>query len=227
MSQVDKLAVVPAELDIDFHHGAFPVELPRGLAAALERAIEPDEQVLWLARPNVLGFMSRSFRDVLIGLSFVAFPVVLLFLSVATIRRGGTGEIAPPAWFMLLWGVLFAVIGASLLLSPFSAWWLARRTLYVVTDRRAILIDAPWRRRIQSFAGERLLNATRNEDAYGRGDIILERLTVQNSKGRSSIQETGFFGLDDVKRVDHLMRATVTRGGGTSSRLPEFLRKHF
>ena len=227
MGQVKKLGVVPAELDIDFHHGPYPTKLPRRLAVALERALEPDEEVVWLGRPETMAFVSRSLGNFLPGIPILAFAVVVLYLSTANARDARTGAPTPGNWFVLVWCTAVALIGVRCLLSPLFAWRLARRSLYVVSDRRAILIEALWSRRIQSFAGERLLNATRNEDRYGRGDIILERLTVQNAKGRSSIVETGFIGLDDVKRVEQLMRATVARGGGGDVKLPEFLRKYY
>ena len=116
-------------------------------------------------------------------------------------------------------------IGAGMLLSPLWSWWLARHTLYAITDRRALLIEAPWRRRIQSFMGERLLNLIRVEDGYGRGDIIFEKLPIRGSRGRTIIQEIGFFGLDDVNHLEQLLRATVDRDPRTDSRLSGFLRK--
>ena len=72
------------------------------------------------------------------------------------------------------------------------AWWLARHTLYAVTDRRRCLIEAPWRRRIQPFAGERLLNVVRVEDGYGRGDIILERLPIRGQGGERRSERLAF-----------------------------------
>ena len=130
------------------------------------------------------------------------------------------------SWFFLLWGGMFMTMGACMLLSPLWAWWVAHRTLYVVTDHRAVLIEAPGRRRIQSFAGERLLNTVRVEDRSGCGDLILERLPIRRAKGSTTTQEIGFFGLDDVKRMDQLVRATVGRGGETNGHLSEFLRNH-
>jgi hypothetical protein len=112
-----------------------------------------------------------------------------------------------------------------MLLSPLWSWWVARHTLYAITDRRALLIEAPWRRRIQPFTGERLLNVVRVEDGYGRGDIILERLPIRGSRERTTVQEIGFFCLDDVKHVEQLIRATVDRDPGTNSRLSGFSRR--
>ena len=100
------------------------------------------------------------------------------------------------------------LIGAFMLLSPIWAWWAARHTLYAVTDRRAILIEAPFRRVIQSFTGERLTTVVRREDRQGRGDIIFEREASRGSKDRTVYRDVGFFGLSDAKAVEQILQST-------------------
>ncbi len=186
------------------------------LAMILERELEPKERVVWLGQPDVVRYLMRHIGIFLFGVPFFAFAVIWI-VSATSMARRVPGR-SPFPWLPLLWGGMFVSFGSFMLLSPLWAWWVARHTLYVVTDRRAILIEAPWRRRIQTFAGERLLNLIRVEDRYGRGDIILERLPIRGSRGRTTIQETGFIGLDDVKHVELLMRATTDRGRDADGR---------
>jgi hypothetical protein len=195
-------------VDFDFQHDEILTAVPHGLADILERELESKERVVWLGQPNVGRFIVRRLGIFVFGIPFFAFAV---FWTV----KATSGS----PWFALLWGGMFMTIGACMLLSPLWSWWLARHTLYVVTNRRALLIEAPWRCRIQPFTGERLLNVIRVEDGYGRGDIILDQLPIRGSRGRTTIQEIGFFGLDDVKHVEQLLRATVDRGRGTDWRL--------
>jgi hypothetical protein len=116
------------------------------------------------------------------------------------------------------------LFGAGMLLSPLWSWWLAHRTLYAITDTRALLIEAPWRHRIQSFKGDRLKELVRVDESFGRGHIIFERLPVRDWMARTKVREIGFFGLDDVKHIEQLLRATADRHPGTNSRLAGFLR---
>jgi hypothetical protein len=227
MTQDDNLANVPAALDEEFQHDMISEELPHGLAAILARELEPKEKVVWVGQPDEVAFMRRSIGSFLVGIPFFAFAVFWTRGAVSSgMARAADGNAGFP-WFFLLWGAMFVAVGAGMLLSPLWSWWLARHTLYAVTDRRALLIEAPGRRRIQAYSGERLLNSVRVEDKYGRGDLILERLAVAGRRGSTRIKEVGFFGLDNVKHVEQLVRATVDRDRRPwpDGRLPEFLRK--
>ena len=215
---------VPDAVDDDFQRDDTLTEVPYALADILERELEPKERVVWRGQPDVVRFMIRRIAIFLFGIPFCAFAVFWTVSATSRpMARGAMGKSAFP-WFVARLGGMFIAIGAFMLLSPLLSWWVARRTLYAVTDRRALLIEAPWRRRIQAFAGERLLNVVRVEDGYGRGDIILERLPISGSRGRTTVREIGFFGLEDVKHVEQLLRATVDRGRGTDGRLCGFLR---
>ena len=97
-----------------------------------------------------------------------------------------------------------------MLMAPLWAWWVARRTIYAVTDRRAVIIEASFHRTVYSFADERLTDFARRESWRGRGDIIFEQRVTKGLKGRTTIQEVGFFGLLDVREVEQLLRSTRT-----------------
>jgi hypothetical protein len=216
---------VPPERDEEFRHDPVAMGLPDDLAAILDRELEPKEKVVWVGQPNELAFVRRSIGIFLFGIPFFVFAIFWTRLAMSSGMGPAAAGGSWGAWFPLLWGGMFVVIGGGMLLSPFWAWWLAQRTLYAVTDRRVLLIEAARRLRVQHFTGERLLNAVRVEDRYGRGDLILERLPVQGRRGRTRFQEVGFFGVDDVRKVERLVRATVERGTGPDRSLPEFLRK--
>jgi hypothetical protein len=212
-------------VDFDFQHDELLAEVPYCLGEILGRALEPKEAVAWLGQPSVARFMVRRLGTFFVGIPFFAFAAFWTFMATSGFMAHGQLGKSAFSWFFVLWGGMFMTIGAGMLLSPLWSWWLARHTLYAITDRRALLIEAPWRRRIQSFMGERLLNLVRVEDGYGRGDIIFERLPIRGSRGRTTIQEIGFFGLENVKHIEDLLRATVDRVPRTDSRLSGFLRK--
>jgi hypothetical protein len=212
-------------VDFDFQHAELLAEVPYSLGEILGRELEPKETVAWLGQPNVAWFVVRRLGTFVFGIPFFAFAVFWTLTAASGFAARGPVANSSFPWFFVLWGGMFMAIGACMLFSPLWSWWVARHTLYAITDRRALLIEAPWRRRIQPFTGERLLNVVRVEDGYGRGDVILERLPIRGSRGRTTVQEIGFFCLDDVKHVEQLMRATVDRDPGTNSRLSGFLRR--
>jgi len=100
---------------------------------------------------------------------------------------------------------MFIIVGACLLLSPVWAYWRALRTVYVITDQRAILIVAPWRRTVHSFVGQHLIDIHRVEDDGGRGDIVFHREARSGKRG-DSYYDIGFLGIERVREVEDSLR---------------------
>lgn len=170
--------------------------VPPFLLQLLERELASGERVIWQAMPVPASRVKASLSAFLQGILLFAF---------ATFWTMGVW----PNWGGIFMGGMFMLFTGNIVLSPFWAWWEARRTIYVITDRRALLIEARYRKRtIQSFTGERLATVIRREDKHGHGEIIFEREASKGSKGRSVYRDIGFFGLDDAKSVEALLRQT-------------------
>ncbi len=92
-----------------------------------------------------------------------------------------------------------------MLLSPLWAYWKALRTVYAVTDQRAILIVAPRRRTTHSFVGQHLIDIHRVEDETGRGDIVFHREARSGKRG-DSYYDVGFLGIERVREVEDSLR---------------------
>jgi hypothetical protein len=173
-------------------------DVPPVVRNVLVAELAPGERVLWHAMPS----LGRTLRDPILILLFavlVAYLVVLmlLFHHLAALFPQG-----PPLGHfeatidLILFGGSSGIFALGLLI----IWrCLFRRVLYAITDRRAILIQVFFRRRIQSFTGEQLIRATRIEDKRGGGDIIFERYSR-------------FSGLKDVRAVAKLLRQTYEAG---------------
>ena len=178
--------------------------IPSSLQALLARELARGERVVWLAQPAPLARALASGRTFLFGIPFFAFA--LFWTWGATGGFGGPQTPSNVAFskFAYLWGGMFVLAGAAMLLSPVWAWWVARRTLYAVTDRRALLIEVPLRRvTVRSFAGERLATVIRREYPSGRGDLIFEREASKGSRGRTVYRDIGFFAIENVGGVQH------------------------
>ena len=158
--------------------------------------------ILWLAILSLSGFDWRTFTVPGRGASRVDLP-------------GSDDSIH----------VAFNLLGAAMLLSPVWVWWLARRTVYAITDRRAIVIEEPsFRRTVYCYSGERLAAFVRRDGRRGRGDIIFEQkritrpnelfprdLSIYNSSTRS--RPIGFLGVADVKQVEQFLRELIACSG--------------
>jgi hypothetical protein len=165
--------------------------VPPVVANTLIAELAAGERVVWHAMPS----FGRKLREPILTLLFALIIAVMLggmlWLHRLAAPLGQLGTRLEMTVDLLLFGGFTLEIAFMLLI----IWRLYRRTLYAITDRRAIVIHAFWRRRIQSFTGEQLIRAVRIEDKHGSGDILFER-------------HIGFRGLKNTRAVAKLLRQT-------------------
>ncbi len=187
------------------------VLLPPQLAQILESELAPGERIVWQGLPLPGSRVRASLQTFFFGIPFFAFSVFWTWKASegsSTSRHSVSGD-SWPSWFPLVWGGMFVLAGARMLLSPLWVWWEARHTIYAITDRRALVIRAPWHRTVRSFTGERLVSVVRREDSRGRGDLVFEREYVQGRKGRTICQEAGFFGLANAREAEQFLPQAI------------------
>jgi hypothetical protein len=161
------------------------------MQAYLDTQIEPGERVLWAGTTNVSGRMKRL-RPFVILCVFMMFFCSGLFLLMDT----------PSRWLLVLFSVLaWAGIPAVVVWGQSNH---LRRTLYAVTDRRALMMTLDKPRRTESYPPEKVEFIQPVSRKGGRGDIYF---TVLRGKGRERLKH-GFLGIAEVDRVADLMRRT-------------------
>jgi len=82
----------------------------------------------------------------------------------------------------------------------------APRTVYALTNQRAILLCNGKHLEVTSFAADGLGDLARRERPDGSGDLVLPRELGRDSDGHAKASEPGFVGVKDVKRVERLGR---------------------
>ncbi|MBA4066387.1 MAG: hypothetical protein C0501_22270 [Isosphaera sp.] len=116
-------------------------------------------------------------------------------------------------------GLLFLTVGLGMLLAPVWAAYKATNTVYVVTDRRAVVFDGGWSTHVRSFGPADLTAVERRQRPDGSGDLILAKEPywvpghTSGPPGRGhhvpggwSVREIGFFGIPRVREVEQLIR---------------------
>lgn len=107
--------------------------------------LRPGEQLLWCGTPDPSVHLTRA--DV------VVVPLSLLWavLVASLFWTGPSFSAGPPPVFLAVWGTVVAAAGAYVAVGRFAVKaWRKRRTLYVLTDRRAIALvgrrstERPW-----------------------------------------------------------------------------------
>ena len=137
---------------------------------------------------------------------------------------------------LLLFAVLFFVlcvpfflIGFAALTSPIWEWQAARKTVYLVTDKRAISIQPGWSSMfsshlrderaismqggwspiIRSYLPDQLKNLYRKQRAFGTGDVIIEIRLWRDSDGDQRSEEIGFLGVRSPREAENMLRQLV------------------
>jgi hypothetical protein len=101
-------------------------------------ALQHGETILWEGRP-VRHRLFRASDALLVPFSVTWFAFGAFWASSAIVDTTADGG-DPPA-FVALWGALFAVVGLYLVAGRFVLRAIAsRRTRYVVTDRRVVIV---------------------------------------------------------------------------------------
>ena len=197
--------------------------LDRSLAELVEREIAPGERVVWAAQPIPRWFAPGAIGATLFMIPWTAFAVLWTVLALlGTHGRLGGGSAHPAtsptpsgvaAVFGIcfpLWGLIFVGFGVAGLTAPLRTRTRLKRTAYVITDRRAIVLR-PERfgaRVVETYSPNRLTHLQRRERRDGSGDLVFEA-AAEPARQRSSRQATavrGFLSVADVSHVERTLR---------------------
>jgi hypothetical protein len=97
----------------------------------------------------------------------------------------------------------FVLFGVGMLTTPFVEWHYARKSLYVVTDRRLIVMKAGWSTmNIRSFSPAELGAVRRTENAKRSGDVLFFDSLRPDGDGGKQVVTEGFFGVANSKLVE-------------------------
>ncbi len=184
-----------------------PTSLPRNLRSQVELELQSGECIVWLDQP-IPGRLARSSLGILIfGIPWTAFAIFWVTMAAKGVSKSNGGAIV---WLFPLFGVPFILIGLGMLSSPYWVRRGARRTAYVITDRRAILFQGGWRgsMTVRSFEPSALQgDLHRKQHSDGSGDLIFTQEFQRGSKGREYTTNIGFMAVRDVKGVEEKIRA--------------------
>lgn len=177
--------------------------ISRALEDKVTRELESGEQVLWMEQPVPRYFTAMSTSTFLFAIPWTAFAVFWICgasgFKIPDFSKGGFS-------LFPLFGVPFVLVGLGMLSAPLWSYRKALKTVYVITDRRAITFDAGWTTTIRSYPPNRLQNIHRKERRNGTGDVILGQQIWSNSKGGHYPMDLGFLNIRDPKTVELMLR---------------------
>ena len=181
------------------------------LRRAIDAELDAGERIVWLRQPVPWLLWRGTLAVLIFGVPWTAFAV---FWTLGAAGLVGSTARATGWWAYIfpLWGLPFIFIGLVMLSAPYWAARAAKRTIYAITDRRAIIwIPKAWgEKEVQSFEPRRLLSITRKERTNGSGDLIFEQFRETHGSSTTTIRR-GFMALRDVRDAEEVLRDVLLR----------------
>lgn len=181
--------------------------IPLRMMDRVNRELEPDESIQWIDMPIPSFFTPKAAAAFLFAIPWTAFSV----FWICGAARFTIPDFTHGFDFFPLFGVPFFLIGLGLLSSPFWAYRNAFKTVYVITDKRAITIVGGYNTTIRSYPPEKLLEIYRVEKSNGTGDLVFDKKTWRDSDGDKHTEPLGFLRIRDPKSVEQILRLLAGR----------------
>ncbi len=180
-----------------------PSDLRYDLRDMVERELNKNERVLWVGQPIPAKMARKSLPAVLFGIPWTGFALFWM--------AGASGFRVPdfdePFDFFPLFGLPFVLVGILMLTAPIWAKRAALKTVYVLTDERAIIFESKLSAtKVRSLSPDQLSDIYRTEDSDGNGDIVFMRETSVGSRGRKRSRSVGFIVIREVREVESKIR---------------------
>jgi hypothetical protein len=176
------------------------------------------EKLVWIGQPRPRNMVLRALPIVLVGLILTLVCAGLTITSLARPGKQGGGVRAA------LMTTMPMLVGIGIVLgTPIYQMWRAQRTVYALTNRRALVWFCQWHGGISptTYTPAQIANMFRRDYWFlgqGAGDLVFHtvtKITVRTgSRGVGGVSTSkthfGFLAIDRVRDVEKLVRETLT-----------------
>lgn len=177
-----------------------------------EGILSADERIVWSGRPIPSRHLFPAMVDIFGFLVAVYLTASIISRTVPAVIGAGFAEGDAGLWplnpFIIL-PFLITLFGVGMLLLPFFRYWLATRTQFVVTNKRALIISDGIKRKIRGFSNFTDLYTDLRKDGSGNLFIGQPRGRFIFSGRYKSILKRGFVGLKNVAEVEAHIRTLM------------------
>lgn len=176
-----------------------------GLQMKTQNELEPGERLLWSGQPDPKRLSKKAILISLFGIPWTAFAIFWVVAAAGfklpdfSSLSGGFQSVFP------LFGIPFVLIGLGMFAAPYWVYRSAKRTVYAITNRRALVISFGRAKSVQSYFEQDVCDISRVERADGSGNIIFRTEETTDRKGNSRLNQIGFFGIPEVRRVERVL----------------------
>jgi hypothetical protein len=189
-----------------------PQQTPGAITAppALAAILDPGEHITWAAQPRPYVYIVR-------GLSSIAYGTTWAVLGAVWYHgAGGIGRYSAfEGWWKLvpLLSLPFILAGLSFFISPIRLGAQARRTWYVVTDRRVFIAELPAHAtpRLRVFSSHELAPPLAVKRIDGLYNLVLTNRAQEGLPHLAPRLEDAFFGLPETEAASEAVERCIQR----------------
>jgi hypothetical protein len=190
------------------------LSIPQSLRDTVNRELERDERIEWMGMPKRVFFTPVATGAFLFGIPWTAFALFWTAGAAQGAENGGLFSLFP------FFGLPFILTGLGMLCAPIWAYWHAGKSVYVITDRRALTFDGGWSTTVRSYPPDKLTDVFRREKQDGSGDVIIARHAWRDADGDRQSEELGFLRVANAKDVERRLHALATRADAGERQRP-------
>lgn len=215
-------------------------ELPETLRDRVTAELEPGERIFWLDQPRPRGgFSWLMLAPSLFAIPWTGFTLFWIAGAIGIFDKGlgALGQLDIQRLLFGMFGIPFLLVGLGLFFSPL---WTrsrlkkaARNTVYLISDRRALVLNAGYIGDglvgliagaamvgaamgsfvVTSYPPEKLRNIQRVQRDDGSGDIVFgEAVIVTEGSQEKSLTRDAFFSIQDAREVEKMLRVLAREG---------------
>jgi hypothetical protein len=171
--------------------------IPKNIKERVEQELESGEVVEWLGLRLPHYFKPSQILAFMFGISWTGFTIFWTF----EFAKQKDPIIA------ILIGIPFALAGLAILYVAFIwAYHKPLKTIYVITNNRAIIIEEWYGRIIQSFYPYHLQDIYCREKKNGIGDVIITCRAIRESKFIRQSERFGFLRIKNPKEMEKKLK---------------------
>ena len=168
--------------------------------------LDPGEGLLWSGAPAPGRMALSALPASVFGIPFTGFAVFWMYMAFTMTSKStqiGAVKLFP------LFGIPFFLVGLGMLTAPLWAFLHAGRTLYAVTNKRAIIISGFLSTTVHSYPHGEIHELQRVERVGGSGDLYFASRMITTRRGGARQQRIGFLGIPDVRGVEQMIRGRL------------------
>jgi hypothetical protein len=180
-------------------HIDFPAFVSDVVRQQVVKSFALDERLIWIGKPKRKNYFSTES----VALLFCAAYITFLFIGplIEILQRG----FAEPAMGVVF--LFYLLVMLLMLAYPLKIYYEAKNTIYLLTNKRAIIIKPGLKTRIRTYGPEKLIKMQVTSNKDGVGDIAFVVMPYTKSRAKE-----GFIAIENVRLIESIIRDRVITG---------------